>query len=481
MPKSAAKNAQTATLAEMHPLSQVHARARGEMPANFDAVTAIGEEPAPKRARIAEQVAPASVCGDAINMGAVNTKALVLPDGIDAGAGEDENGDEGLIRRAACWRLMYNPEKKKQYITPFLLGFHMENRDSIAINGDRCEALLKQICHDGFDYDEANRDNFAIEPSGPKDPSIQYNIDVCGHCEKLATLRLDWKPIGLTVAHSHLNQALKNIYSATPSSVPGIVDANGNISIDLVGRKDDLLAKTCRTGLEWQLFPQKMIEERPNALHDISQAANVKNGNLMLETEMQAIARLASFCKAETNAAGRCCYKTVRRKMALSMPAVANAQHFKETFSLVITLGGGHTKWVNSLVEFYGLWVDPTIRKVRYATLNSMGVWPLKLREETTTPLVVAMIKATYAADREKYMKDDYMEFVTARDMKLDENDKEQKERFDTALKGLKYFQNDWQPALNKECRGDRIQQLAISEISIAKAYLQKDAKFDIR
>ena len=60
-----------------------------------------------------EQVAPARVCGDAIDPGAVDTQALVLPDGIGAEDDEDQDGNEakGMIRRAAAWRFKYNPIK----------------------------------------------------------------------------------------------------------------------------------------------------------------------------------------------------------------------------------------------------------------------------------------------------------------------------------------------------------------------------------
>ena len=79
--------------------------------ATAGAARASGEEPAPKRARTAEQVAPARVCGDAIDPGAVDTQALVLPDGIGAEDDEDQDGNEakGMIRRAAAWRFKYNP------------------------------------------------------------------------------------------------------------------------------------------------------------------------------------------------------------------------------------------------------------------------------------------------------------------------------------------------------------------------------------
>ena len=388
---------------------------------------------------------------------------------------------QGLIRRAAAHRLVYNPTRKKEVCPPEYLGFHNLNRDGIACNGDRCDTLLGTMIRDGFDVDEANRDNYAIRVSGQEDICIKYNIEVCAQQEKLATMQPDWKPIGMTLAHSHLNQILKNINAGTPSDIPGICDASRNISATLVRTFDSGLAQIAHTGLDWEIFPYKMFEERPQALHDISEAANIKSGAHMMETEMQAIQRLARHCDAETNTAEQVCYESARRLLSSSMPKLAASSHFKELFALCNTLGNHAGNWMLSLAEFYGAFVNAEIRKLRWGTLALMGTWPGKVREKPTAPLIVAIIKACYQADLDKYMKDDYLEFISAKDIKLNEADQAQNTRLDSALVALKYFNKEWMPALAAAPYGLRVQMQSQNDIAIAQAFLQKDTNLDTR
>jgi hypothetical protein len=333
----------------------------------------------------------------------------------------------------------------------------------------------------GFDMDEANRDNYAIRVSGPDDICIQYNIEVCDEQAKLATLAPDWKPIGMTLAHSHVNQILKNINAGAPSDIEGIVDSFGKISTALILAADADLASMAHTGLDWELFPHKMFEENPLALHDISEAANIKNGAHLVETEMQAVQRLARHCDAETNAAQQVCYESTRRLLSSSMPKLAASSHFKELFALCNTLGNHAGNWMLSLAEFYGAFVNAEIRKLRWGTLALMGTWPGKVREKPTAPLIVAIIKACYQADIDKYMKDDYLEFISAKDIKLNEADKAQNTRLDSALVALKYFNKEWMPALAAAPYGLRVQMQSQNDIAIAQAFLQKDTNLDTR
>ena len=412
---------------------------------------------------------------DNVGIDAMQAVAVIPKDkvGIDA--------LKGLVRRAAAHRLKYNPSKKKTIIPPDGLGFHNLNRDGIACNGDRCDSLLGTMIKNGFDMDEANRDNYAIRVSGPDDICIQYNIEVCDEQAKLATLAPDWKPIGMTLAHSHVNQILKNINAGAPSDIEGIVDSFGKISTALIHAADADLASMAHTGLDWELFPYKMFQENPLALHDISEAANIKNGAHLVETEMQAVQRLARHCDAETNAAQQVCYESTRRLLSSSMPKLAASSHFKELFALCITLGGHSAKWMQGLAEFYGMFVNADIRKLRFRTLALMGNWPGQVRAKPTAPLIVAIIKACYQCDPAKYMKDDFLEFITAKDIKLVETDIVQNTRLDSALAALKYFNQDWMPALAAVPRGLRVQMQSANDVAIAQAFLQKDTNLYTR
>ena len=381
----------------------------------------------------------------------------------------------GIIRRASAWRFMYNPDSLTQQLNPILLGFSQHNRDGIACNGDRCDTLLKQFLADGFDEEEADRDNFAVRVSGPEDEGIVYNIEVCKQQDKLATMDPEWRPLALTLAHSHVNQILKNIQGGAHSSAEGIVDGSGRIAKELVAVKDKKLALKSEQGLRWVLFPSKMAQERPQAILDISQAANIKHGTHLMETEMQALVRLGRHCASETNAAQEVCYESVRHRLAGSMPKLANNPHFKEIFSLVITLGGSAGPWLTRLAEFYGQCVNPDIRKLRFSSMALLGSWPEKMRGKELAPLMLAVLQACYAADLDKYLKEEHLEYISAKDVKLDTANEVQMERLEAALRALKYFNQDWKPALAALSKGQRIQLMGENDIHIAQAFLQKD------
>ena len=462
---------------------------RGKRPA-CDTPAAFAARPKAKAGRTAEPGAAeaARACGSEPGFppDLYPQSALAVVPTVPTVVAHDNPDDEppcddvqGIVRRAVAVRLKYNPTGATQLIPPKLLGFHALNRDGIACNGDRCDSLLKQFLHDGFDKDEANRDNYAVEVSGPKDKSIMYNIEVSEEQTKLATLPSDWRPIAMTLSHSHCNQVFKNIEMGAPSDNAGVVDSFGKLSKELILRADKSLAATSHTGLDWVVFPAQMLVENPQALHDISEAANIKNGAMLLETEMQALQRLARHCSAETNSAQEVGYDSVQRLLAGSMPKLASSGHFKELFSLVITLGGQTAGWMLGLAEFYGQFVNADFRKLRFATVALMGTWPGTVRGESTAPLIVAILKACYACDPDRYMKEEHLEFISAKDIKLVETDAKQSARLDSALAALKYFNNDWMPALAATSRGVRIQLQGLTDIALAQAFLMKDTNLD--
>ena len=86
------------------------------------------------------------------------------------GSKESDAYNKGIIRKAAAWRKKFNPKGHTELLPPHLLGFHQLNRDGIACNGDRCDTLMQSFLSDGFDEDEAERDNFAVRVTGPDDP-----------------------------------------------------------------------------------------------------------------------------------------------------------------------------------------------------------------------------------------------------------------------------------------------------------------------
>ena len=350
--------------------------------------------------------------------------------------GDTQDRDAGVIRRAAVWRAKYNPRRETTMLVPTLLGFHGFNREGIPCNGDRCDTLLGDFTYDGFEREEADRDNYAIRVRGPSDPGITYNIDVCADHPKLATCPKGWVPVALTLSHSHVNQILKNCLLGAKSDVDGIVDSNGRISMQLLEQKDADLAQQARSGLHWEVFPPEMAEEEPEACYDISAAANIKNGRALLETEMQGFLRLGRVCQAESSLNHEVDFLLVKQKMAITMPKMANSPQFVDLFALSLMLAsrsaetdarvsGSKSKgiFLSRLGDFFGQWVNPAVRQVRYSDFATLGQFPAEVGGMATAPLLCAIIEAMYAADIDKYTKDEYLEWLKPNDVKIDLKD----------------------------------------------------------
>ena len=125
--------------------------------------------------------------------------------------------------------------------------------------------------------------------------------------------------------------------------------------------------------------------------------------------------------------------------MAATMPKMVNSDIFLDLFALAITLGGSGGQFLKRLAEYYGQWVNPTVRQVRLSSLALLGGLPAKVGDNTLAPLIVAIIEATYAADLDKYVRHDYIEWLTPKDVKINEQDKTQMDRLRLALAGLHF------------------------------------------
>ena len=389
----------------------------------------------------------------------------------------EEDICKGVVRRAAAWRQKYNPSRKKRKLHVDSCGFHMLNRDGIACNGDRCDDLTGQIIHDGTDPDEAQRDNFVIRASGPDDPSRAFNIEVCSQHPKLA-LPENFEPFYFTLAHSHLMQVMRNINHRAKSDVPGITDQEGCLSLALVEQTDRRLARLCTEGFDCEVFPYQMSVEEPESIQDIAIAANIKHGTHLMETEMQGLVRLGRVCSAEQSAAEGAMFESVREKIAATMPKIALSEDFVDLFALAVNLGAGDGPFLNELADFHGQWVNPKIRKLRVSTLGRLGTIPISIdvdgTRHTIPPLIVAILKAAYACSTEKYLKDDYLEYLSTKDLKIDTTDVEQMARLVKALEVLKHFHVSCKGIIDSFSRGERIQFLGTADVRIANAFLEK-------
>jgi len=148
---------------------------------------------------------------------------------------------------------------------PSTVGFDVCNRDGIPMDGARCDELLGQIAEMGWDPEEANYGNIAVEVR-PDDDELQlHNHRACEGSEFLAPLEGTRLGYG-TFSHNHLHRRLKNIRAGGPAKAPTAFLVNGRLSLEAIERAQPDLARSARHGLAWTILSWK-IRDNPHAMH----------------------------------------------------------------------------------------------------------------------------------------------------------------------------------------------------------------------
>ena len=140
--------------------------------------------------------------------------------------------DEPLVRQAAAFRTKYRVSDSLLRLPISQVGFHRHNRDGQPVSGLRCESLLKELLHYGFDVSEANTGGIVVAAGG-SDSIEHFNIGACAGDGKLAPVVTGFIKYG-SLSHSHLHQVLKNIAAGVRADVPGICSGDGYLSLELL-------------------------------------------------------------------------------------------------------------------------------------------------------------------------------------------------------------------------------------------------------
>ena len=313
---------------------------------------------------------------------------------------------------SACLSLRKKYSMGKQRIAPIQVGFDDANRDGIRLNGKRCDELLGDVCVMGFDLNEANHDNVAVQVR-PGDLTIsKHNESVCLSSKFLAVLNAAAINFS-SLSHSHLHQCIKNILGKAFAVAPARFCHEGALSMELVHRRDPALAEACQTGLVWEVLAWQ-IRDEPDALRLIQAACNRKSLAQMKETEMQAVSRLSSICSGLAARAGdgvQVAYGAAREQLSSTMPEVANSSDFMGMLRFVITLGAEAAPFLPYLRDFIGHRGQG--RHVRLSLFGEASRMPSALPW-----LMVAVVIMGYTAP-EAFFTDGMSRFVCAADMKV--------------------------------------------------------------
>ena len=297
-----------------------------------------------------------------------------------------------FVKRAAALRVKYRTQtvtgNDRRCLEPSSVAAHPMNRNGVRVNGQRCEELFKQV-FGKFDYEEACHGAVCIEIA-PGEVEVARWHEAASPDDRLAALPvayLAYSSLGAT----HINQVLRNILGkAAVLECHAATDASGRLSLQLVEAHDAALAAACRTGLRWEVLSSAISKEEPDGIVCIQAALNDPSNSIMLMHEMQIIKHMSRVCMIETNAAGEVLLESVRARLtAEGFPGI-EAPGFQVLLRFVIDQGaGGEHAFVQPLVDFHQLLVNPRVRRLRDSHFRVVLSVP-------SPPARVILLKAAY-------------------------------------------------------------------------------------
>ena len=173
------------------------------------------------------------------------------------------DGPPSSIKRAAALRIKYrapfdphrrlspppDPNHKLTVLSPKLVAQHKLNRGGVAINGNRCDELLRQVWGH-YDAEEANHGAVCVEEQPNSSVIRDYNKEKTAGDPALAGVSDQAIPFG-SLGASHINQVLRNIlFGASSELVPEARDDAGRLSLERVALHDPAMVEACVTGLK---------------------------------------------------------------------------------------------------------------------------------------------------------------------------------------------------------------------------------------
>ena len=297
-----------------------------------------------------------------------------------------------LIRVACALRSKYRKGSKVR-LPPCLVGFHPQNRGGAKLSGLRVLELTRNLLEKGFDDEEADCGGIVVECATMV---MVYNANACSG-DPLLIATVDGKSLQFgTLAHSHLNQVLKNIggglkFNEVESDVmKKLLDSDARIQLDMLRAHDETFARYIKEGLLFEVLAAEMDTEEPEAAEIISAAANVKNAMSLIPHEMEAIRLTSKHCSKQSQLAGDVAFANLRDQLAQSMPSIAYDPDFIHIFKFVIEVGAENQDHVGFLCDFLSKFVDPAKRRLRLSAFSVVTEVPAEAAHMRIALLVQA-------------------------------------------------------------------------------------------
>jgi len=203
---------------------------------------------------------------------------------------------------------------QRMRIPPKAVGVHPANRDGACIVTQHVHELLDNISAVGFEPSRTNP--IAIEASTIEQQTFNKKlIDSAGG--QLGKMELGELKI-LSLSSSHTNFALRLVADSAPHISESIA-VNGCLSLEMVQKRDKVLADHVLQGLEWTVLSSEVGATWPDLLLMVQSSANATLQKS--ESELQLLRRVCTILSRQSTPD----YQLVKKQALSSKPPCAES------------------------------------------------------------------------------------------------------------------------------------------------------------
>ncbi|CAE7273220.1 unnamed protein product [Symbiodinium sp. CCMP2592] len=202
---------------------------------------------------------------------------------------------------------------QRMRIPPKAVGVHPANRDGSCLVVQDVHELLDNISAVGFEPTRTNP--IAIEASSEAEQVFNKQL-VESAGGQLGRLELGELKV-LSLSSSHTNFALRLVADGAPHKSE-VISVQGSLSLELVQKRDPVLAEYVLQGLEWTVIAAEVGQKWPDLLQLVQSSCNATLQKT--ESELQLLRRICTIVGRQTGVPD---YQTVKRQALHSKPPCA--------------------------------------------------------------------------------------------------------------------------------------------------------------
>ena len=208
-----------------------------------------------------------------------------------------------------------------------MVGFDPENRQKAGGSSTEVQPLVEDIQILGFNWDEVKHALCAEVP--PNDSKVEeFNRQwVEGATVEMAPVEKGSIRYG-ALACGHTNQGLRCIHARVACDNPKLGD-DGHYDVDVIEKKDPLMAQAVREGLEWTVLSWQCRYLYPGLFATLQEARNAGSHVARAAHELSGLLHVHELWARQINSKETLDYAALTRAMVRSKPPYQqDLEHF---------------------------------------------------------------------------------------------------------------------------------------------------------